>query len=92
MRLATEEVEFSFNSILYRQIDFIAMGFPLGPTLANILMGYLEYKVLPEFDSSCKYMRYDDDCFVISDIVKVSVLLFERLNSLHSAIKFTKEN
>ena len=92
MRLATEEVEFSFNNILYRQIDGIAMGSPLGPTLANIFMGYLEYKVLPEFDSNCKYMRYVDDCFVISDSVKVSNLLFERLNSLHSAIKFTKEN
>ena len=33
-----------------------------------------------------------DDCFVISDSVKVSDLLFERSNSLHSAIKFTKEN
>ena len=68
------------------------MGSPLGPTLANIFMGYLEYKVLPEFDSNCKYMRYVDDCFVISDSVKVSNLLFERLNSLHSAFNFTKEN
>ena len=54
MRLATEEVEFSFNNTLYRQIDGIAMGSPLGPTLANIFMGYLEYRILPEFDSSCK--------------------------------------
>ena len=42
MRLATEEVEFSFNNTLYRQIDGIAMGFPFGPTLVNIFMGYLE--------------------------------------------------
>ena len=55
-------------------------------------MGYFEYKVLPELGSSCKYVRYVDDCFVISDSIKVSDLLFERLNSLHSAIKFTKEN
>ena len=54
MRLATEEVEFSFNNTLNRQIDGIAMGSPLGPTLANIFMGYLEYRILPEFDSSCK--------------------------------------
>ena len=37
-------------------------------------------------------MRYVDDCFIISDSAKVSSLLFEKLNSLHSAIKFTKEN
>ena len=92
MKLATEEVEFSFSNILYRQIDGIAMGCPLGTTLANIFMSYLEYKVLPKFDSKCKYMRYVDDCFVISDSIKVSDLFFERLNSLHNAITFIKEN
>ena len=44
MKQATEEVEFSFNKIMYRQVDGIAMGSLLGPTLANIFMGYLEYK------------------------------------------------
>ena len=47
-------VQFSFINTLYRQINGIAMGYPLGPTLANIFMGYLEYKILPELDSSCK--------------------------------------
>ena len=65
---------------------------PFGPTLANIFIGYLEYEVLPEFDSSCKYLRNVDDCFIISDSAKVSSLSFEMLNSLHSAIKLTKEN
>ena len=36
-------------------------------------------------------MRYVDNCFIISDSAKVSSLLFEKLNSLHKAIKFTKE-
>ena len=47
MKLAFEEVEFSFNNVLYRQISGIAMGSPLGPTLTNIFMGHLEYKILP---------------------------------------------
>ena len=63
------------------------MSLPLGPTLANIFLGYLEYKVLPELDLNCKYMRYVDDFLVISDCA--SALLFQRLNSFH---KFTKEN
>ena len=71
-------VQFSFINTLYRQINGIAMGYPLGPTLANIFMGYLEYKILPELDSSCKYVSYVDDCFIISDSAKVSSLLFER--------------
>ena len=67
------------------------MGSPFGPTLAIMFMGYLKYKVMPEFDSSCKYMRYVDYCFIFSDSVKFSYLMFERLISLKSAIKFTKE-
>ena len=66
MKLATEEVEFSFNNIMYRQVDGLAIGSPLEPTLANIFMGYLEYKILPDFDLDCKYVRYVDDCFIIS--------------------------
>ena len=36
MKLATSDVQFSFNNIMYSQIDGVAMGSPLGPTLANI--------------------------------------------------------
>ena len=36
MQTATSSVEFSFNNIMHRQIDVIAMGSPLGPSLANI--------------------------------------------------------
>ena len=92
MKLATEEVEFSFNNIMYRQVDGIAMGSPLGPTLANIFMGYLEYKILPDFDLECKYVRYVDDCFIISNSEKVSSLLFDKFISIDNSIKFTEEN
>ena len=54
-------------------------------------MNYLEYKILPEFSLSCKYERYVDNCFVISVSEKLSSLLFEKLNSPHSAILFTKK-
>ena len=65
------------------------MGSPLGPTLANIFMGHLEYKILPKFNSRCKYVRYVDDCFIISE--EFSSLLLKELNSLHGAIQFTNE-
>ena len=54
-------------------------------------MGHLKYKILPEFNSSCKYVRYVDDCFISSDSENVSSLLFEKLNYLHGATQFTKE-
>ena len=37
MKLATSKTEFSINNCMYRQIDGVAMGSPLGPTLANVL-------------------------------------------------------
>ena len=37
-------IEFSFNNEIYKQIGGVAMGSPLGPILANIFVGYLEYK------------------------------------------------
>ena len=71
------------------------MGSPLGPTLANILMGYIEYKVIPIFTSNhpnTKYMRYVDDCFIITTSEEENNLLFIELNKAHQSIKFTKES
>lgn len=39
MKFSTMSVEFSFDVMLYRQIDGILMGSPLGPILANIFVG-----------------------------------------------------
>ena len=46
MNMATRDVEFSFNNIMFIQIDGAAMGSPLGPTLANIFVGYQELQKL----------------------------------------------
>ena len=51
---------------MYSQVDGVAIGSPLGSTLANIFMGYLEYKVIPELLNQNIYLRYMDDCLVIS--------------------------
>ena len=37
---------FIFNEKLYKQINGVAMGSPLGPTLANIFLGYHERRWL----------------------------------------------
>ena len=90
MKVAKEKVEFSFNKLLYRQIDSIAMGSPLGPTLANIFVGYLEYKIISEIQ--CKYYRYVDDCCIITNNIEDSFALFDKLINIHNEITFTKEN
>lgn len=44
MKFTTELVEFSFNSMMYRQIDEITMGSPLRLALANIFVGFTSSK------------------------------------------------
>ena len=48
MRSATSSVEFSFNNNMYKQTDGVAMGSPLGPSLANIFVGYYEEKLFSQ--------------------------------------------
>ena len=42
LSLATKESYFIFNQFLYKQIDGVAMGSPLGPTLANAFFCFYE--------------------------------------------------
>ena len=42
LSLATKESYFIFNGLLYKQIDGVAMGSPLGHSLANALLSYHE--------------------------------------------------
>ena len=43
MKIATSSVEFSFNNCMYRQIDGVAMGSPLGPALFIFLNFLLDF-------------------------------------------------
>ena len=59
---------FIFNDVYYKQIDGVAMGSPLGSTLANLFLVYHECKWL----ESCPiqfppkyYHRYVDDIFLV---------------------------
>ena len=51
MKTATTSVEFSFNNIMYRQIDGVGMNSPLGPALENIFVGYYESSFLIKFQN-----------------------------------------
>ena len=42
MELATKSVSFSFDDTMYCQVDGILIGYPLGPILANIFVGFYE--------------------------------------------------
>ena len=66
LKLATTESSFFFDSNLYKQIDGVAMGSPLGPTLVNAFLCHYEKIWLNECPSQFKpviYRRYFDDIF-----------------------------
>ena len=46
--LCTKEVQSMFNDETFIQNDGVAIGFPLGPLLANIFMASLEEEVIPQ--------------------------------------------
>ena len=91
LEICTKELHFSFNGKMYKQVDGVVMGNPLGPVIANIFMVELENSKVPTLSSMLKkWMRYVDDTvsFVKEDQIE-NVLRI--LNSHHKDIKFTHE-
>ena len=94
LELAVVDTHFVFNKKLYKQIDGMAMGSPLGPTFANIFMCYLEEQFLDQCPSSFKpifYKRYIDDTFVLFKDKSHAALFLNYINHFHTNIKFTME-
>ena len=59
LSLATKKSYFIFNELLYKQIDGVAMGSPLGPTLANAFLCFYEKKWLEQCPEEFKdYLCY----------------------------------
>ena len=91
MSLVTTGVEFSFDDVMYRQVDGVAMGSPLGPVLANIFVGYCESLI----DASLwpvLYVRFVDDSFTYFDSTEQCDHFLHDLNSLHPSLKYTCEH
>ena len=91
MKLAVVGVEFVFGGNIYKQIDGVAMGSPLGPALANIFLGFYEEKLFNKIKQPLYYKRYVDDTFVMFKDQADSKEFYEALNALHASLKFTAE-
>ena len=91
MQAATSSVEFSFNNIMHRQIDDVAMGSPLGPSLANIFVGYYEALLFKRVNKPLMYCRYVDETFAVFNDEDECNEFFSHLNSLQPSLRFTFE-
>ena len=88
MHLATQGM-FLYNNKLYKQIDGVAMGSPLGCKLANFFLGNLETVIFKQPSSTHPkmYLRYVDDVFAVFDDEKKCDSFLNILNTQHK--KFT---
>ena len=94
LETATSESSFIFDFLLYKQIDGVAMGSPLGPTLANAFLCHYEKEWLencPSFFKPVVYKRYVDDIFVLFTSKDHLQLFLDYMNKQHKCIRFTSE-
>ena len=92
--MAVKDSVFLFDGQANTQVDGVAMGSPLGPTLANAFMAFHETKWLSDCPVHFKplyYRRYVDDTFAVFKNAEQCQLFLSYLNKQHSNIKFTLE-
>ena len=95
MSLATKDSHFIFDGALYKQIDGVAPGSPLGRTLANAFLVYHEKNWLghcPVEYRPSYYRTYVDDLFVLFNSAEHLKSFYSYLNSRHLNISLTIEN
>ena len=94
LEMSVKESLFMFGDQLFKQIDGVAMGSPLGPTLANVFLCYHERMWLsdcPEEFKPIRYNRYVDDCFLVFKSKEQAMKFLDYLNNKHKNISFTAE-
>ena len=85
---------FLFDGSVYQQVDGVAMGFSLSPSLANAFLAHYEQIWLNDCPDEFKPVyckRYVDDIFVLFRSPHHLEKFNEYLNTKHANIKFTSE-
>ena len=95
LSLATKYSHFIFDRTLYKQINSVAMGSPLGPILANAFLVYHEKNWLEHCPVEYRplyYRRYVDDIFVLFNSAEHLKRFYSYLKSHHLNLSCTLEN
>ena len=83
---------FSFGDNYDKQINGVAMGTKMGPSYANLFVGFIENKFFSNYHGPKPdlYKRYIDDCVSATSSSKEELNLFiNSVNSFHPALKYT---
>ena len=94
LRVALSNNYFFCDDIVYYQVDGVAMGFFLGPSLANAFLAYYEqiwFNDCPDEFKPLYYKRYVDNIFVLFRSSHHLEKLNKYLNTKHANIKFISE-
>ena len=94
LQAAVKDMLFVFNSKFYKQVDGVAMGSPLGPTMANSFLSHHEQIWLDDCPTHFKpvlYRRYVDDVFLLFRCQEHVNQFLNYLNSKHANIEFSAE-
>ena len=92
--MATKGPYFISNGLLYKQIDGVAMGSPLGPSLAKAFLSYHEKNWLKNCPQGFKpvfYRRYVDDTFILFKSNDHLKYFQDFLNFCHINMSFSME-
>ncbi len=92
--ICTQESHFQFNGKFYDQIDGVAMGLPLGPLFANVVMSHFARKYMERLkELGLKtWMRFVDDIHATVGDKEQAIVICMFLNEQHPNIKFTTEH
>ena len=94
LSLTTKESIILFDMAFYTQVDSVAMGSPLGPSLVNAFLCHHETKGLNDCPENFKpvfYKRYVDDIFVLLKRPEDVKPFVDYMNSKHKNINFSFE-
>ena len=82
---------FSFAGSYYKQINGVEMGTRMGPSYANLFVGYFEHQFFNHYNGpKPDYGRYVDDCIgAISSSREELDQFITSVNSFHPALKYT---
>ena len=83
----------SFAGNYFKQINGVAMGTKMGPSYANLFVGYVDHQFFNQCDAPTPefYGRYIDDCIAISSGREELNQYITSVNSFHPALKYTWE-